>query len=278
MPRLLCCYDYIDHVAVQAGPGRSSRFRQWHDDLIGISNMVTVVSEPLEKDMAGRYDQQRVFMVPNGVPSDWVSGRFEGVPRDKLARRPDRMIVGFLGSLFEWVDFELLAEVATRLKEAEFVLVGPTRHGVSPSAVTGLANVRCLPGVPFAEVPAHIQAFDVCLIPFRRDVMSEWADPLKVYEYCALGKPVVSTIAFSSHRRPAPIHVAHGADEFARAIMDARTQDTDDHRARRIAFAKENTWEIRTRELVSAVRQALHIQTSRSKPCADGVARPRATR
>ncbi|MBN1346934.1 MAG: glycosyltransferase [Phycisphaerae bacterium] len=252
LPAALKCYDYIDHVQVQAGPKGGSVFTEWDDQLLRCSDLVTAVSEPVLRDVSARFDPERVFLIPNGVPGEWVGALPRPVARDRLTDRPGRTIAGFLGSLFEWIDLDLLANAARTLPDVEFVLVGPTRRGVRLQALQALDNVKLLPPVPFADVPKVIQAFDVCLIPFRQDAIAEYADPLKVYEYCALGKPVISTVAFGVHGHPAPITVAQDAEAFAAAIRDAFEADSAEAKEQRIAFAADHTWHKRVGELLAA--------------------------
>jgi teichuronic acid biosynthesis glycosyltransferase TuaH len=257
LPGALRCYDYIDHIQVQAGPGRLGIFREWDEALLGTSDVVTTVSEPLRNHLAARFAPDRIFLVPNGVLHEWIDSPAPPVAREMLARRPERTIAGFLGSLFEWIDFGLLEKVARNLPQVEFVLVGPTRRGVRLDALAGMDNVRRLPPVPFSDVPKVIKAFDVCLIPFCRDVVAECADPLKVYEYCALGKPVVSTVEFKAHGRPAPVAVAGTAADFAAAVEGAVARDSAERRAERIAFARRHTWEQRADAFIAATDAAL---------------------
>jgi len=256
LPAALRCYDYIDHVDVQAGPGGSEVFREWDEALLRASDLVLAVAEPLREHLLGRVAADRVSLVPNAVPEEWFDRAPEPVPRASLVRRPDRPIAGFLGSLFEWIDFELLARAARSLPEVELVVLGPTRRGVSVGALDGLPNLRRRGPVPYSRVPATLAAFDVCLIPFRRDRIAEYADPLKVYEYCALGKPVVSTVPFGPAARRAPIAVAESAEAFAAAIRRGTEENDAAAREARLAYAAEHTWEKRVDELLAAVERA----------------------
>ncbi len=257
------CYDYIDHVQVQAGPKRIAVFEVWDKDLLDMSDMVTTVSEPLRRYLIQRVAADRVFMVPNGVLGEWVDTAVEPVPRTSLARRPDRPIAGFLGSLYEWIDLGLLVGVARALPQVEFALVGPSRRGVRLDALRAEPNVRCLPAVTFEEVPGVIKALDVAMIPFRRDVIAEYADPLKLYEYAALRKPVVSTVGFSVDGRPAPVAAADNVADFAAAIERALIEDSPERQAERAAFARENTWARRARDFLAAADETLRSLSSR---------------
>jgi hypothetical protein len=132
----------------------------------------------------------------------------------------------------------------------DFILVGPQRRGVSLHQLTRLANVRWVRPCSYSEVPSWIERFDVGMIPFRRNRVSALADPIKLYEYCALGKPVVSTVAYQVGGQPAPIHVAATEGAFIQAIHELAHDRDPDGRAARICFARQHTWERRAQELL----------------------------
>jgi len=255
MSRAILCYDYIDHIQVQAGPRGGGVFHDWDAELLNACDLVTTFSDPLRTYLADRVDAACIFMVPNGVPGEWLDRPPRPLRRETLTPRHDRIIAGFLGSLYEWIDVDLLARTARALPHVEFVLVGPTRRGVRLDAMRSMSNVRCLGPVSFPNVPSTIAAFDVCLIPFRRDVIAECADPLKVYEYCALGKPVVSTVAFGAGDGGAPIVVASDQDDFAVAIERAASEDSDAQRTARMTYARGHTWEKRAEDFVAVVER-----------------------
>jgi glycosyltransferase involved in cell wall biosynthesis len=251
LPRALCCYDYIDHVSVHAFGWDQQQFAEWDERLLRASDLILTVSQPLATHLAERFPSDRIHLVPNGVRGEWVDSAAEPWDRARLTSRPDRLLVGFVGSLFEWIDFDLIVEVARRLPDVEFVFVGPTRRQVPLDPILGLPNVRYLPPAPFDQVPALIKAFDVCTIPFKRDIVSLYADPLKIYEYCALGKPVVSTVAFLA-AESAPVNVAETPEAFAAALVAARDQDSPARRKTRTDYARRHTWEARAQAMLKA--------------------------
>lgn len=102
----------------------------------------------------------------------------------------DRPVLGYLGVIDHWFDWDLLIRLAEQHPEAEVRLVGPVRHA-APRALP--PHVRCLPAVPQHQVYEVLRGFDAGLIPFARDAVTEYVDPVKYYEYRALGLPVLST-------------------------------------------------------------------------------------
>jgi glycosyltransferase involved in cell wall biosynthesis len=197
-------------------------------------------------------------LIPNGVDSKWIDSSVPAVPRELLAESPRRRILGFVGAVVaDWVDVGLLARTAKALPEAQVAVVGPVRTACSLKELRNAANVRFLGPKPHGEVPAWIKAMDVCLIPFHRNELAQAADPIKLYEYCALGKPVVSTVQQDLPADLAPVRVAGSDEEFIEGVKSALSEGDPARRTERIAFASRHTWERRASDLLAAVDLAL---------------------
>jgi glycosyltransferase involved in cell wall biosynthesis len=247
LPRRVLCYDYIDHVSVHLGPVQENLFMQWDDALLAASDVVTTVSLPLRDHLRDRAPSQRIVTIPNGVNADWIGDVTEA------ANRTGRPKAGFIGSLFEWVDVDLIVETARLLPDIDFVLVGPRPKGFDASRFDGLSNIQLLDAIPYTQVPDMIRSLDVGLIPFRPGIVSQCADPLKLYEYCAFGKPVVSSIRFRPDNRLTPAVDGSSAREFAEHIRTVIEQDTNAWRRNRIAYARASTWDVRADALTEAL-------------------------
>lgn len=128
--------------------------------------------------------------------------------------------VGFLGTIDDRLDVELLAATFRQLPDVHLVMAGPVKqHLVDLSALAALPNVHFLPAYAHADAPAMIAALDVCLIPYRLNSYTEGLSPLKLYEYLAMGKPVVSTPLPYVQREAAHVSIATDAAQFAAAIQ-----------------------------------------------------------
>ncbi len=253
----LICYDWIDDLAVHAGPKETGlpTLRVWEKQLRQASDLIFTVSPALYRQATHNQPADRVVLIPNAVNRSWLDS-----PPDPVAPADDRVdfskpIAGFLGALYEWIDIELVVRVARQLPHMQFVLVGPGRREVSLSALNALPNVVRVGAVAHSQVPRWLAAFDVCLIPFFRNPVTAAADPIKVYEYCAMGKPVVSTVEHRAGGRTAPISVAKSASEFAAAILQAVSSDSAQERRQRVQYAQANTWEDRAAQLLQCVQE-----------------------
>jgi len=211
----------------------------------------------------GLYDAKRtsargpVELVRNGADIEHFLPTGRAVPAD-LATLP-RPIIGYVGAVAGWVDFELLRAVALARPAWSLVLVGPVFQGQSMGDARALAPVAGLPNVhllglrPYAEVPAYVEAFDVATIPFVLNGLTADTNPIKVYEYLATGVPVVST-PLPEVEQMEGVSVAGDAGAFVRAVEDSQTTRHDPAAiAARIAVARENSWEARAAQAWKAI-------------------------
>jgi glycosyltransferase involved in cell wall biosynthesis len=159
--------------------------------------------------------------------------------------------VGFLGTLDDRLDVTLLKDVAERMADTTFVLVGPVkRHLVDLSALRGLRNVRFLPACPYDDAPAVIAGFDVCVIPYRATRFTAAVSPIKLYEYLAMGKPIVATDLPYVQRERSSIRVGRTPAEFAACISSALSHPPSaQDRCRFRAIAQSNSWERQVDEI-----------------------------
>jgi len=206
--------------------------------MIEAADLVLSVSHTLAEDYPGR----RIEVLPNGVDFarfDAVHAATAGrVGRAEEGRRP---VVGYLGAFEYFIDFALILDIAARMPDTRFRLVGAGRDFESvrrAAAERGLENVE-LPGpVPFHRVPAEIAAMDVCLNLFVPIPISHKASPMKLFEYLAMGKPVLTTDLDELRRYGVDFLVTVGsADEAAAAL--ARLAADPAERARRAAAGRD---------------------------------------
>jgi glycosyltransferase involved in cell wall biosynthesis len=100
-------------------------------------------------------------------------------------------VIGFFGLIADWVDVDLMAEVAKHFRAGSMVILGKATTDIS--VLQSLPNVHVLGRKPYADLPAYCKGFDVALMPFRINELTLNSNPLKVREYLAAGLPVVSS-------------------------------------------------------------------------------------
>lgn len=99
-------------------------------------------------------------------------------------------IFGYVGSIAEWFDWDMVIRLASDNPEHQIVLVGPNYSSNPPKLPE---NIKIRAAIQHSEVPRLLSSFDFGLIPFKKNELTESVDPIKYYEYIAAGLPVIST-------------------------------------------------------------------------------------
>lgn len=203
-------------------------------------------SSLLLRDQLAASSGRPVDLLPNAI--DLASFRDHATTAPALTRGAPTII--FVGALWgAWVDLDLLSELARRLPEAALHLVGPSGDRVLPRA----ANIHIHGPRPRNEIPGLLAAADVAVIPFAPGRLSEAVSPLKVFEYLAMGRPVVSTPLPDLDGMPG-VRLAQTPDAFACAVEEAA------HAAFPSAavedFLQEHTWARRVDRLLEIAGHA----------------------
>jgi glycosyltransferase involved in cell wall biosynthesis len=257
LPHRHLVFDLVDDLAAYGSEEGASHVEQDVLELVRGSDLLVVTA----KTLAERYGQnaRRVAHVPNGFDASLFSGPQADTP-PSLAGLV-RPLLGLVGTLFTFLDFELIAAVARACPNGTVVLVGP----VEGSAEAAVARLLELPNVvhvgpqPRAAIPSFLAAFDVCLNPFRTGRAADSVNPLKVYEYLAAGRPVVSTPmrALELEEAAREVRFADGAEAFLKAIGEVLAEDGAEAAERRREVVAGYSWDTLFQRLERACDEAL---------------------
>jgi len=237
--KVYCCVDEWSQY-----PGlNAADFRRMEDELLGCVDGFAATSPDLMDK--GRRCPAALYL-PHGVDFSHFQGDPGGARSiAELAGLP-RPIVGFFGLIAPWVDLELVAHLSRRFPNVSFVLLGKVEANLAPLA--RCANVHCLGLVPYRELPNYARYFDVGLIPFVRNELTEAVNPLKLLEYFALGLPVLATRVRALEGREGPLRLATTRDEFCEQLAALLTAPAS-FVAEAREVARRNTWERRAEQL-----------------------------
>ena len=218
------------------------------------ADQIFVASSPMLQ--AKRPIQPSTVLAPHGVDVDlFRSASDPQLPIAPGARDLRRPVIGFYGLIEEWIDLDLIAELAERRPAWTFLMIG--RLAADAGRSKTLPNIIFAGPKPYPTLPNWVKAFDVAIIPYRltRQVIN--SAPLKLREYLASGKPIVAVPAPEIERFAGLVRIARGPQQFIAEIEDALLNDTDADRARRLAATAAMTWEGRVGEVIEVVERRL---------------------
>ena len=208
--------------------------------------------------------KSNTFFTPAGVDYNESAREIRSVceETDKL-RKP---IIGFAGIVSKRVDLSLIRFLAESHPQWSVVMVGKIHadrdllESEDYRACQGLRNVHFLGFKEFDVLPLYIKNFDVCLLPHSDIDVMKYSHPYKTLQYLAAGKPVVSTDFPDAHYYKEVIRVARGHREFAAMVEESLNDDKVADVAKRIDFAKRNTWEKRAEETYGIILNLIHAK------------------
>ncbi|WP_022882149.1 glycosyltransferase [Gryllotalpicola ginsengisoli] len=212
-------YDITDDWAVaDRSPREHARLRAADAALLERCAEVVVCSVGLAARKGAVRD---VVLVPNAVDSQ----RYR-----RPAPRPPDLPVGavalYVGTLHEdRLDVDLVVATARRLAAAgaTVALLGPNALSADNTArLDAEPGIRLLGSRPRDAVPAYLQHAHALIVPHVLDDFTDSLDPLKLYEYLAVRRPIVSTsvAGFRELRGQPGVAIADGA-AFADAVAAA---------------------------------------------------------
>lgn len=212
-------YYCVDDFASFTGYDRDQVLRD-EADLCRRADLVVTTSQALQDAKAPL--NPNTILVTHGVDYEHFSRAVrEDLPVPEDLKAVPHPMLGFFGLLRDWVDLDLLAEVARLRPDWHVVLIGDADSTVDLSPFRSVANMHFLGHRPYADLPAYCRGFDVGLIPFRMNELTKAVNPIKLKEYLAAGLPVVSTPLPEVVAWTGPAHVADSAGTFVDAIAKA---------------------------------------------------------
>ncbi len=250
-----CTDDYAAHPGVDR-----EAVAEMDQRLTRRADQVFVASLPL---LAAKQElNPSVRFSPHGVdvdlfarpsdPATPIPGEAAGLPHP---------VIGFFGVVGAWVDLDLLAFLGASRPRWTFLMVG--RVAVNVDRLRSLGNFMFPGPQPYESLPGWAKVFDVAIIPYLQNPQVMSANPLKLREYLATGKPIVSVSTPEVDRFAPLVQVARNYEDFLAKIELALTQDSETDRRARQSSVAGMSWEARVSEVLQIVAANLVARRAR---------------
>jgi glycosyltransferase involved in cell wall biosynthesis len=255
IPQARLIYDFLDHLQVFSGNQR--KLSKQHNLLLKSAAIVLATSPELYEQV--KLVRPDVVLCPNAVDYDHFSvsdSDYLEPPADisplLLSNSP---IIGYIGALARWIDFELIEEVAKLRPGINFLLIGPDHENALPPRLLRNPNIFWIGSKSYNDIPIYLIYVDAAIIPFLVNEMTHAVSPLKLFEYMAAGKPVIVTPMKGSKDYPGVL-CAKTSQEFSSRIDEALQLKSNNDYIRKIRkVASENTWEVRVNQIMRVVEE-----------------------
>lgn len=195
---------------------------QHESKLVDKADLILAASETLKN----RFPSSKTCLLRHGVDFDLFASPTKRALDLPTTEHTSDHVVGFYGSLSSWLDYDLIEAVAKQLPSWKFVFIGPNMMDHNP--LPNLSNIIYLGPKPHHELPSYSQHWDISMMPFKTNAQIKACNPLKLMEYLASGRPVVSTRFPALNPYKSCIFSATHQEDFTRQLILATQSQTED--------------------------------------------------
>jgi teichuronic acid biosynthesis glycosyltransferase TuaH len=193
--------------------------------------------------MARGAAEEKVLEIPNG----WDGAAFP-VQASRPFPAEGPVTLAYFGTLDAWLDIAALEASVRAAPGLTLRLIGPNAGGHVPAH----PRIVIRPPVPHAALADAVADVDAFMLPFRVTELTRAVDPVKLYEYIALGRPILSAYWPGLERFREFVTFYEGTEQFSRLIADGALKEPASAE-RRAAFLAERTWAARAIVMANAL-------------------------
>lgn len=249
-------YYLIDHLhALLPGELKRKTAEQFEKWTIKGADKVFVINQGLRDyaiEMGG--NTNKISVIPAGVDLEKFNPQVNGsLIREKYGIKKDDILLFFMGWIYEFSGMKEVAESISTTGNEHFKLM-VVGEGDLFKPLLKMKTEKNLDGrliltgkIPFEEVPEHIAAADVCLLPaYKNEIMMNIV-PIKIYEYMAVGKPVISTnlpgIRKEFGLNSGVNYVEDSADTLEKAIWLYKSNKVENEGEKAYSYVHDLSWD-----------------------------------
>ena len=245
-------YEYVDDINPELiAPGKIGEILKRHDALLRDKRVLAVATaDRLYENVQALGGRARAVQISNGA--ECVKFNPESTTGDKQYLDwldAEKIHVGYYGALAGWVDYELLGRLAQE-QDMQIILIG-VEHDSSlrESALLERDNVRYFGKKDYEALAGYVHYFDVCIIPFVVNEITRATSPVKLFEYMAMEKPIVTT-ALPECMKYGTVNIARDKADFVSMVRKCWAQRGDAAGKERLRqCARDNDWAAKAKEL-----------------------------
>ena len=240
------CYDEISAAqwCGKHGAEQEEAFLRVVDGVITTSEALLDSKKKLNK---------QTYLVKNGVDYTLFHEGFHAQP----PAADEQKVVGYLGSVDNRVDADLLEYCFEQLPQYKFVITGRIVEQAMANRFRKYSNVELRGSRQPHQLSEEVAGFHAGIIPFVCNAFTRNIYPLKINEYLAAGLPVVMTNFARLNEFSAIASIATGKEAFVQCLRNELDGDSPALRQKRAQFAKQNSWESRVETLENVLEKLL---------------------
>ena len=258
-------YEYIDDIsplligAKELPVNVKDKYEYMLQDTENVFTVVT--ADELKKDVLSKRKDEKIAFSCNGVDYKHFTELTENYEVDdefKKVIEQGKPIIGYYGALATWFDYDLIKKLSKERPEYNIVLLGIKYDAAYDEAhLEEYKNVYFLGSREYKVLPYYAKEFTICTIPFLINSITNATSPVKLFEYMALDKPIVTT-AMPECKKYESVMIANNHDEFINLVDKAVKMNKENNKDYYEILKKEaleNTWDAKAGIIVDMLKK-----------------------
>ena len=211
--------------------------------MVGLANTIIVTCQKFYDELS--VTGKPVFLISNAVSDRFMENVLKENDCDEIGQIENVNRIGYIGTIGEWFDMDVVDELLSLNKTCKIVLVGRNYLLMNKNPRVIYLGVR-----DNSELPEIIKTFDICLYNFKKSELLDTINPVKIYEYLSANKPVLAVRSAETVRLKNYLMLYDDKNDIRKYLaQDIKKPFANENE--RIEFIKGNSWRVRTQEINS---------------------------
>lgn len=252
-------YEYIDEIHEDITHSISPDYIKKHEYVLKHEECYIVTTADKLYEDVKKIRKSKYILSTNGVKvEDFIlDKKSSNIPKELVKLKSEyKAIIGYYGALAKWFDYELLGKLASKYKEYVFVLIGIEydKSLKQSKVLEKYNNIKYIGKVDYNKLVYYAKNMDVLTIPFLINDVTKSTSPVKLFEYMALQKPIITT-DLPECRKYKSVNIAKTHDEFIEKLPKIINLNKDEeYKTLELKEAYENSWTHKSNDIINLLK------------------------
>ena len=242
-------YECMDNIPHFYEGNRVTKIEKQEKKLCQCSNHIITSSVYLKNKIQNKYaiDDKKIEIIKNALDES-----FKNDCKELIKLKSPNLI--YIGTIGKWLDISILNEYAHNNPNYTIYLIGPMDSKIMNEIVN--KNIITLGPIKHEDVKKYIKFGEIMLIPFKVNKLIKGVDPVKIYEYLALTKPVVTSYwqELEQYKNNNLVYIYKNYEEFSLAIDKIKIDHNLPYKIN-VNFIEENNWIKRVEDYIKVIKK-----------------------
>ena len=253
-------YEYIDHLSPDLAGTKNlpQNIIDKYEYAMNNKDVYVVVSaDELKKDVESKRGNVNLAFSSNGVDYQFfkkLDNNYEIEQEFLDIVNNGKINVCYYGALAKWFDYDLIKTIA-KTNKYNIILFGIKYDESYDSNITNDKNIYFMGSRDYKILKNYANLCDILIIPFLLNDITKSTSPVKIFEYMALHKPIVTT-DLQECRKYKSVLIGKNKKDFLQKLEDAYKKRNDKKYIELLdKEAKENDWRVKALAIIDLIKK-----------------------